>query len=115
MLIMNFANPNTNEQPTQTAAQQPEQAHSTWLISSSQDTPFPFTRIHSKGMKNVTEVASIDTVTEQFMNGGGSIARPEMYIPGIGTLITCRDCAGHLFSFFEPESPIRAEHIAGID
>jgi len=115
MLIMNFLNPDTNEQPSGTTQHQAGQAPTDWLISSSQDAPFPFTRIHSKGLKNVTEVPSIDAVTEQFIAGGGSIARPEMYIPGVGSLISCRDCAGHLFSFFESETLVRPEHITGLD
>ncbi len=115
MLIMNFSNPGNSEQRANPGRGQQQHSKTDWLVSSLREAPFDFTRIHSEGVKNVTEVASIEAVAAQFIEGGGAIARPEVYIPGVGSLISCRDCAGHLFSFFEAESPVRPEHIVGID
>jgi len=115
MLIMDFSHTNTKEQPANPERYQQDHPQIDWRVSAFRDAPFKLTRIHSKGVKNVTEVASIEAVAAQFIAGGGSIARPEVYIPGVGSLISCRDCAGHLFSFFEDESPVRPEHITGID
>jgi len=116
MLIMNFSEQSNREQPAapgKRLADRPQGGD--WMVSSNYDAPFDYTCIQSKGLKNITEVASIATVTEQFISGGGSIARPEMYIPGIGTLISCRDCIGHMFTFFEAELPVRPEIVTGID
>jgi len=114
MLIMNWTNPRHNEQPIAAAMQQQGHAQTDWMVSTDLHAPFECIRVFSKGLKNVTEVASIDAVTEQFIRGGGSIGRPKMHIPGIGTLISCRDCVGHMFSFFETETPVRPEKITGI-
>ncbi len=115
MLIMNWTNPRQNEQPLAAATQQQEHAQADWMVSTDIHAPFECMRIFSKGLKNVTEVASIDTVTEQFMRGGGSIGRPKMHIPGIGTLISCRDCTGQIFSFLETETPVCPESVVGIN
>jgi len=114
MLMMNWSNPPHNEQPLAAATQQQDQVQADWMIATDIHAPFENIRIYSKGLKNVTEVASIDAVTEQFLRGGGSVARPKMQIPGIGTLISCRDCVGHMFSFLEAETPVRPEKITGI-
>jgi len=114
MLIMNFSNPRNKEQPAKHDKFQQQHVQTGWSVSPYHDAPFDCIRIHSEGLKNVTEVASIDAVIEQFTSGGGSIARPKMYIPDIGTLISCSDCVGHLFTFFEAESPVRPEKITGI-
>ncbi len=114
MLMMKWSNPRYNEQPVSAAREQQEHAHSDWIISSKFNAPFECIRVYSHGLKNITEVASIDTVVEQFIQGGGSIARPKMHIPGIGTLISCRDCAGQMFSFLETDTPVRPEKVSGI-
>ncbi len=115
MLIMNWANPRHDEQqPLSASMRQQTHAQADWMVASNQNAPFECIRIFSEGLKNITEVASIDTVKEQFLRGGGSIARPKMHIPGIGTLISCRDCVGHMFSFLETEIPTRPEKITGI-
>jgi len=114
MLMMNWSNPRHNEQPLSATMQQHEHVQSDWIISFKQNAPFECVRIYCKGLKNITEVTSIDTVTEQFIRGGGSIARPKMHVPGIGTLISCRDCADHVFSFLETDNPVRPERVTGI-
>ncbi|MDQ6996033.1 MAG: hypothetical protein Q9M82_01050 [Mariprofundus sp.] len=114
MLMMNWSNPRHNEQPFAAGKQQQEHAQTDWMISTDIHAPFECIRVYSEGLKNITEVASIDSVEKQFINGGGSITRPKMHIPGIGSLISCRDCAGHTFSFFETELQIRPEKITGI-
>jgi len=115
MLMMKWSNPRYNEQPAATAREQQEHAQGDWIISSKLNAPFECIRVYCNGLKNITEVASIDSVAEQFINGGGAIIRPKMHITGIGSLITCSDCAGHTFSFIETDNPVRPENITGID
>jgi len=109
MLIMNWSNPRNQKQPHAAARQQQDHMQPDWMVSSNLNAPFECIRIYSNGLKNITEVASIDAVTEQFTRGGGAIARPKMHIPGIGTLISYRDCVGQMFSFIEIDEPIRPE------
>ncbi len=115
MLMMKWSNPRYNEQPVPTAKERQERAQGDWIISSKLNAPFECIRVYCNGLKNITEVASIDAVTEQFINGGGAITRPKMHIPGIGSLISCRDCVGHTFSFIETDNPVRSEKITGIE
>jgi len=85
------------------------QTQNDWYIAASHDAPFDCLRVYGDGLKHMTEVASLDSVTEQFIAGGGAIVRPRMDIPGVGSMISCRDSIGQTFSFFEYEQPVRPE------
>jgi len=115
MLMMKWSNPRHNEQPISASRQQQEQSQNDWTISTNIHAPFECIRVYCDGLKNITEVASIDSVVEQFISGGGAIIRPKMHIPGIGSLITCSDCMGHTFSFIETDDPVRPEKVIGIN
>ncbi len=115
MLMMKWSNPRHNEQPISASRQQQEQLQNDWTISTNIHAPFECIRVYCNGLKNITEVASIDSVVEQFISGGGAIIRPKMHIPGIGSLITCSDCMGHTFSFIETDDPVRPEKVIGMN
>jgi len=110
MQMMNFSELRNKEHPTARNRQDQQQHPSGWKVETI-DAPFYCLRISSEGLKHITEIASIDLIAEKFIASGGSIARPKIHIPNIGTLITCRDMIGHLFSFIETDSSIRPEKI----
>ena len=85
-----------------------------WAIESC-DAKFNYLRVHTADpdtctdIANVIDVKSIDAVAEKFLTGGGSVIRPKLLIPDVGTLITCRDSVGQVFTFMEEELPVNPE------
>ncbi|ATX81788.1 hypothetical protein Ga0123462_0919 [Mariprofundus ferrinatatus] len=67
------------------------------------DAPFDYLHIHTPESESVDNVSSVDDVAERFIAGGGDVIRPKLTIPGVGSLISCEDAAGQVFSFFEEE------------
>jgi len=108
MQMMNFSELRNKEHPTARHTYEQKKPPSGWEIENI-DAPFFYSRIHSKGLHHMSEVACIDAIAEQFIDNGGSIARPKMHIPSVGTVITCRDTIGHLFSFIEIDTGLRPE------
>ncbi len=87
-----------------------------WAIESC-DAEFNYLRVRTTDPgtctdADVVDVTSIDTVAKKFLTGGGSVIRPKLLIPGIGTLITCRDSVGQTFTFMEEETPVNLERPA---
>jgi len=83
-----------------------------WAIQSC-EAEFDYLRIRTAGpdtcTNNVIDVTSVDATAEQFLSGAGSIVRPKIHIPGVGTMITCRDSVGQVFTFIEEEMPVNPE------
>lgn len=75
-----------------------EQSRSDWEIEKF-DAPFDFYSVHITSCGKLNEVSSIDEIAERFLEGGGSIVREKLIIPGVASLISCRDAAGQVFSF----------------
>ena len=73
-----------------------------WHIDSV-DAPFDYILIHNAECEAIGKVSSVDDVAKQFLAGGGDVIRPKLTIPGVGSLITCEDAAGQIFSFLEEE------------
>ena len=96
------------------ACSQPEAELDDWAVESC-DAEFSYQRIRTAdsdactGTANVIDVASIDATIEKFLAGGGTVVRPKLLISGIGTLITCRDSVGHVFTFMEEKLPANPE------
>jgi len=75
-------------------------SHSDWEIEQ-HDSPFDFHTIHIASKGKLNEVTSVDDIAESFLDGGGSIVREKLIIPGVASLISCEDANGHVFSFIE--------------
>lgn len=91
----------------------PVSGHSGWTIQSCA-AEFEYLRIRTTDSysctdADVVDVTSVDTVAEKFLTGGGSVIRPKLPIPGVGTLISCRDSVGQVFTFIEEERPVNPE------
>jgi hypothetical protein len=94
------------------ARNQPAPEQTGWAIQSC-EAEFDYLRIHTADpdncISNVVDVTSIDVTAEKFLCGGGGIVRPKIRIPGVGTMITCRDSIGQVFTFIEEEIPVNPE------
>jgi len=78
-------------------------AHNSGWDIDTREAPFDYIFVHLSENEAVSKVTSIDYIARRFVKGGGNIIRPKLKIPGIGTMITCEDIAGHRFSFIEEE------------
>ena len=100
------------QQQRRRARNQPETEQAGWAIQTC-EAEFDYLRIHTADpdgiTNNVIDVTSIDATAEKFLSGGGCIIRPTLLIPGVGTLITCRDSVGQVFTFLEEEMPVSPE------
>lgn len=114
MRQMNWSNRTRNENDHMGGNSETRKTESPgdWTIAVTPGAPFRHMRIRCAGLSHVTEVPSIDRVSDQFIERGGEIARPRFDIPGVGSLISCRDTVGQIFSFLEMEEPIRPEMIS---
>ncbi len=103
------------QQQRRWARNQPVPEQAGWAIQSC-EARFDYQRIHTadpdSSTNNVVDVTSIDATAEKFLSGGGCIIRPKIFIPGVGTLITCRDSVGQVFTFIEEEIPVSPERPA---
>ena len=85
-----------------------------WAIESC-DAEFNYLRIRTTdsdactNITNVIDVASIETTIKKFLAGGGTVVRPKLLIPDVGTLVTCRDSIGQVFTFMEEKLPVNPE------
>ena len=79
-----------------------EQSRTDWDIEKI-DAPFECFTVHISSQGKLNEVASVDDIAEQFLEGGGSIIREKLTIPGFASLICCKDAVGHTFSFIEED------------
>ncbi len=92
----------------------PESVRGDWVIDMC-DAEFTYLHVRTAdpnactNTASVIEVTSIEATTEKFLTGGGSVVRGKLLIPGIGSLITCRDSVGQEFTFMEEESPVNPE------
>jgi len=111
MLQMNWTTQSRNEQPKSGSEERRKQCASDWSIVLIPDAPFRHLTVRCAGLRHVTEVPSIDRVSEQFIQGGGEIVRARFDVPGVGSLISFRDSVGQVFSFIEMESPARPETV----
>jgi len=97
------------------ARNKPVSEQSGWAIQSC-EAEFDYLCIHTADpdtcISNVVDVTSVDAIAEKFLSGGGGIVRPKILIPGVGTLITCRDSVGQVFTFIEEETPVNPERPA---
>ena len=103
------------QQRRRRARNQPVPEQTGWAIQSC-EAEFDYLRIHTTDPdtceNNVIDVTSINATAEKFLSGGGSIIRPKILIPGVGTMITCRDSVGQVFTFIEEEIPVNPERPA---
>lgn len=65
------------------------------------DAPFDCYTVHINSVGKLNKVVSVDDIAEKFLEGGGSIVREKLTIPGVASLISCKDASGHVFSFIE--------------
>ncbi|MDX8405178.1 MAG: hypothetical protein R8K50_03415 [Mariprofundus sp.] len=65
--------------------------------------PFHFYSVHIASNGKLNKVFSVDDIAEKFLAGGGGIVREKLTIPGVASLISCVDAAGHVFSFIEED------------
>jgi hypothetical protein len=95
---------------------EPVSGQGDWTIESC-DAEFNYLRVRTTDPgsctdADVVDVTSIDAVTEKFLTGGGSVIRPKLLIPGVGTLISCSDSVGQVFTFLEEKSPVNPEKLS---
>jgi len=79
-----------------------EQSRSDWEIEKL-NAPFDFYTIHIASRGKLNKVTSVDDIAERFLDGGGSVVREKLIIPGVASLISCKDAMGQVFSFIEEE------------
>ncbi|GAV19811.1 hypothetical protein MMIC_P0769 [Mariprofundus micogutta] len=91
-----------NYQYQQTNRLERERSRSDWEIERV-DAPFECYTVHINSCGKLNEVTSVDDVAERFLEGGGKIVRNKLTIPGVGSLISCEDTVGHVFSFIEED------------
>ncbi len=77
-----------------------ERFPSDWAIEKI-DAPFDCYTVHINSRGKLNKVVSVDDIATMFIEGGGSVVRKKLTIPGIASLISCRDASGHVFSFIE--------------
>lgn len=53
------------------------------------------------GVINTIDVDSVDTVVEQIIANGGTVAVPKMAVPGIGYMAYCLDTEGNMFGVMQ--------------
>lgn len=98
MLRVNVSGLHYQYQPA--SRMEKQQSHPDWEIETIK-APFSFHTVHVASRGKLNKVASVDDVAEQFLEGGGSIVRQKLTIPGIASLISCQDAIGQVFSFIE--------------
>ena len=111
---MMFAYQTTHPSRPGRKADRPDKAaQQSWEIESLE--AFDYLRIstndHDAGLDRVITVDSVRSVVKKFLAGGGSIAKKELSIPGVGKLISCRDKVGQVFTFLEEECPVNPQRI----